>query len=107
MSTVGEAVKMMNDVHLHPAGFHLFYVRDDLILENSGNAPHHLMRQTYDWRYEEPDKENYTVTLSAGDMKFIGNAIEVYERACFTRHLEPALKRMIEKLGKPEKGDET
>lgn len=106
MSTVGEAVKMMNDEHLHPAGFHLFYVRDDLIAEHSGDAPHHLMSQTYDWRYEGPDKESYTVTLSADDMKYIGNAMEVYQTAYFTRHLAPALKRMIEKLGDPEKEKE-
>lgn len=106
MSTVGEAVKMMNDVHLHPQGFHLFFVREDLLAEDSGDTPHHIMSQTYDWRFGKPDKEEYTVKLTAEDMEYLGKALEVYHEANFTRYLKPALERMIEKMGGAEKTDD-
>lgn len=104
MSTVGEAVEMLNETHLHPQGFHLFFVRDELIDDGSGDGdpPYTLMRQTYDWRFDRPDKPEYTVTLSAADMEYIGKAMEVYHEACYTRHLEPALRRLIKSLGECE-----
>jgi len=111
-TTVAEAIKMLNEKHCHPSGFHLFFVRDDLLKdlwdesECGRDATAHLMRQTYDWRYGKPDKAEYAVTLSAADMEVVGAAMEVYDRAVYTRHLEPRLERIIEKLGTGKLDDE-
>lgn len=103
MSTVREAVKMMNNVHLHPQGFHLFFVREDLLSENPSDVPHNIMKQTYDWRFgKKPDKEQYTLTLSAADMEYLGNALEVYHEAIYTRYIEPDLENILGKLGGTE-----
>lgn len=104
-NTVGEAVDLLNEEHMHPNGFHLFYVREELIkkgwsgVQNTCNVAQHLMQQTYDWRYRQPDKPLYSVELTAADMEYIGCAMEVYNTAINTRYVEPVLKKMIEKLG--------
>jgi hypothetical protein len=104
-TTVAEAIKMLNEKHIHPSGFHLFFVRGELLKdlwdesECGRDAAAHLMHQTYDWRYGKPDKAEYTVTLSAADMEVVGAAMEVYHEAVFTRYLKPELERMIKKLG--------
>lgn len=99
MSTVGEVVKMMNEVHLHPQGFHLFFVSEKLIAEDLGDTPHHILSQTYDWRYGKPDKEEYTIKLTAADVEYLGKALEVYDEAIFTRYLKPEIECLMEKLG--------
>lgn len=105
-ATVKEAIEMLNEQHCHPNGFHLFFVRDELLKdlwdqkEIGGDAAAHLMRQTYDWKFHKPDREKYTVTLSAADMEVVAAAMEVYNRAVYTRYLEPALKNII--MGLPK-----
>lgn len=111
VTTIDEAIKMLNEKHCHPSGFHLFFVRDEPIKdlwdenEHGRDAMAHLMRQTYDWRFGRPEQKEYTVTLSAADMEVVGAAMEVYTRAAFTRYLEPELGRIMEKLAAGGLGD--
>ena len=108
MSTVREALDMLNET-LYPYGFYVAKVPlDGLEYEDlfggdgNGDAEHHLLSQTYDWRYHEPDKESYTVTLSAKDMRYIGRAMEIYHTVCFERYnkrFEEEIKRVISKMG--------
>lgn len=111
MSTVKEAIDMMNTQHCHPSGFHLTMVRQDLVPESAagekeGNTCHRLLKQTYDWRYHEPDKAEYTVKLTADDMKYIGRALEIYNQVVYEIHLKPALESMIKSMSENTKGCE-
>ena len=117
MSTVKEAITMLNET-LHPQGYHVGMVPlnmmcyDDMLGgDGYGDAEHNLIKQTYDFRYNKPDKENYTVTLSNKDMQYIGRAMELYHRVCFDRYekeMKEVFKRMITKMDDAfkEDGDE-
>jgi len=83
----------------NPQGFHLFYVRDELIGEGTGDTLHNLIKQTYDCRYREPPAETFTVTLTAEDVAVLGRALEVLNDAFVSRHLEPAILNMAVKIG--------
>lgn len=100
MSTVGEAIRLMNEKHCHPT-HHITMIRTELIPEEmvSINTPHTLMKQTFDWRYDftkKDAKEKYTVTLTKQDIEFLGNAIELYNQASFEYHIKPILERMVD-----------
>ena len=99
--TVGDAIRELNEKHCHEAGYHVCMHYMKLLPEELANtdAPHHLMKQTYDWRYGKPDRESYTVTLTGEDMEYIGNALEVYERAMFELHLKPHIEEICRKMG--------
>lgn len=99
MSTVKEAVDLMNEKHLHPQGFHLFYVSEELIGEGIGNTLHDLIRQTYDCRYRKPPAETFTVMLTANDVSVLSNALEILNSAYVSRYLEPDIRRIAEKMG--------
>jgi len=103
MSTVKEVVDLLNEQHVHPAGHHVTIVDQRFLPEKDvcDDAPHRLMRQTFDWRYQfvKPDKEEYTVKLSADDIRYIGNAIEIYNKILFELYVGPAFKRMVAKMG--------
>ena len=102
--TVKEAIDALNETHCHGAGFHVAMHNMEHCPEELANsdAMYHLMKQTYDWRYGKPEKEQYTVTLSGADMEYIGNALEIYNRVMFELHIEPALKRIITKMGEQQ-----
>lgn len=99
--TVKDAIRQLNDDYCHPAGMHLTMVRLDLTPEDlaSVETEHDLMQQTYDWRYRQPERERYYVVLSAKDMQYIGNALEIYGNIMSELHVEPKLKELIEKMG--------
>ena len=103
MSTVKEVVDLLNEQHIHPAGHHITIVDQRFLPEKnvSDDAPHRLMKQTFDWRYSfvKPDKEEYTVKLSADDVRYIGNAIEVYDKILFELHMKDKIVQMIRKMG--------
>lgn len=44
------------------------------------------------------DKAEYTLTLSADDVRYIGNAMEVYHRALYELYLKPQLEEMCKKM---------
>ena len=67
--------------------------------------PAHLMRQTYDWRFYKPEKEQYTVTLTAKEMEFLGHAIEVYDGVMFDLYLKPHLETALIKWAKEGKDE--
>lgn len=99
--TLGEVIKRLNDREFHPRGFHLFFVKDDLIrnlynndAEGKGYAGR-LMFQTYDWRNTDPDKAIYDVSIPAKDVGVLGDAIQVYSRAMCSRYLEPIMNEML------------
>ena len=99
-ATVGEAVRLLNEKHLHPT-HHLFFVSMDLLPEKMMELEtiHNVMKQTFDWRFGgKPDKAEYTLTLSADDMRYIGNAMEVYHQALYELYLEPHLEEMCKKM---------
>lgn len=110
VATVGDAVKLMNEKHCHPNGFHLFMVPENLIEDpwDEHGAVNHLMRQTYDWRYgsigsnKKKMKKEYNVKLTREDMEVIGSAMQVYQIAAYTRYLEPKLKEVVERLNVSE-----
>ena len=112
MSTVGEAIRMLNE-QTHKSNFHVSMTNMDLIPEGTNeenNTSHDLMQQTYDWRYagkikgrDLPDKDTvFHVDLTADNMAYIGRALEVYDRLHFEVHIEPALKNIIQKMGDVE-----
>lgn len=105
--TIKSIIKQLNDEHCHPAGYHLSMLRMDLMPEDLAgvNTEHDLMQQTYDWRYHPPDKESYMVELSAKDMRYIGNAMEIYSRVMSELHVEPKLKELIRKMGDMKDAD--
>lgn len=114
MNTVGEAIKELNDRHCHPNNFHIAMIEMDLLLEGTdeeNNTSHDLMKQTYDWRYagkikgqELPkDDDVFHVDLTAANMRYIGRALEVYDKLCFDLHMKPILERMITKMGADNK----
>ena len=99
-ATVGEAVRLLNEKHLHPS-HHLFFVRMDLLPEKmmALDTIHNVMKQSFDWRFGGvPDKAEYTLTLSADDMRYIGNALEVYHTAMFGLYLKPQLEAMCKAM---------
>lgn len=106
MSTVGEAIKALNDKHCHPNNFHVAMIAMDLLPEPTSaedNTMHDLLTQTYDWRYEKPgDDEVYHVSLNADNMRYIGRALEVYNRIIFELHMKPHLEEVIKKMGKED-----
>lgn len=111
MSTVREALDMLNET-LHKSEYHAEMVRMELMPEEMAfdNTPHDLMKQTYDWRYEDagitkPDKDEYTVKLTADNVRYIGRAIEVYEKFLSELWVKPALKRIVTKLGEVSNGE--
>ena len=99
--TVENVIKELNDRYCHAEGFHVAMIPMDHLPEEMSEVelPAHLLKQTYDWRYRKPDKEQYTVTLTAEDMEFLGHAIEVYDRIIFDLHMRPHLEEIIKKLG--------
>ena len=92
--TVRQAIDLLNERQCHPMGFHLAMVREDMLEktdmfggDSDGDTPHDLMAQTYDWRWGgQPKRGEYTVKLTAGNMRYIGRAIEVYERVLQDRY---------------------
>lgn len=112
MSTVGEAIKKLNEL-THEKNFHVTMVNMDLIPEGTNeenNTPYELMYQTYDWRYAGkvkghglPDKDTvFHVDLTADNMAYIGRALEVYNRLYFEVHMKPILDYMIKEKGDSE-----
>ena len=112
MSTVKEAIEQLNEKHCHPAGFHVAMHSMDLFPEEmtDNNAMYNLMTQTFDWRYEklgyEQAKVKYTVKLTKDDIKYIGNAMEVYNRVMFEMHIAPAIERMVKKIGEEQERED-
>ena len=113
MSTVREAVDALNEKHLHEAGFHLAMLRLDKLEytdmfggDSDGDAPHDLMAQTYDWRFGgQPDKEEYTVKLTASNMRYIGRALEIYNDALmdvYSERMKEELKAVINGMAKAQ-----
>jgi hypothetical protein len=109
MSTVREALNALN-TQIHDKNFHATMVNMDLVPEGTSeenNTPHDLMQQTYDWRYagkikghELPDDDTvFHVDLTTANLRFLGRAIEVYDRIHFEVHIEPALKQIVKKMG--------
>lgn len=99
-ATFGEAVRLLNEKHLHPT-HHLFFVSMDLLPEKMMEleTSYNVMKQTFDWRFGgTPDKPEYTLTLSADDMRYIGNALEVYHQALYELYIEPQLEEMCKKM---------
>ena len=94
--TVKDAIRQLNDDYCHPAGMHLTMVRLDLTPEDLASVE---TQQTYDWRYRQPERERYYVVLSAKDMQYIGNALEIYGNIMTELHVIPKLKELIEKMG--------
>lgn len=101
MITFGEAVEMLNEQHAHECGYHLSTLDITLFPKELAHSdtPHNLMKQTYDWRWYEPDKETYSVELSADDMRYIGYALEAYNKTMGELYIEPELKKLAESLG--------
>ena len=100
--TIGYAISELNKV-LHKKGAHVEVILDKLNPESmtSSDAPQHLMSQTFDWRYDfiKPEKDVYDVKLTVDDLRYIGNAMEVFSYFQAGRWIKPALERMITKLG--------
>lgn len=99
--TVKDVIRQLNDDNCHQAGMHLTMVRLDLLPQCLAYAQtaYNIIQQTYDWRYYPPERDEYVVELSAEDMKYIGNALEVYNGIMSELHVEPKLKELIEKMG--------
>lgn len=125
--TVRQAIDLMNERQCHPLGFHLAIVREDMLEkadmfggDSDGDTPHDLMAQTYDWRWGgQPKRGEYTVKLTAGNMRYIGRAIEVYERVLQDRyqkevldeiygkgHFEESIKKIVQSLSSKEVQEE-
>lgn len=126
--TVRQAIDLLNERQCHPMGFHLAMVREDMLEktdmfggDSDGDTPHDLMAQTYDWRWGGQSKRGeYTVKLTAGNMRYIGRAIEVYERVLNDRfqkevfdeiygkgHFEESIKKIVQSLSSKEVQDLT
>lgn len=123
MMTVRQAIDLLNERQCHPLGLHLAIVHEDMLEktdmfggDSDGDTPHDLMAQTYDWRFGgQPKAKEYTVKLTAGNMRYIGRAIEVYERVLQDRyqkevfdeiygkgHFEESIKKIVQSLGNKE-----
>lgn len=121
--TIRQAIDLLNERQCHPLGLHLALVREDMLEktdmfggDSDGDTPHDLMVQTYDWRWGGiPDAKEYTVKLTAGNMRYIGRAIEVYERVLQDRfekevideiygkgHFEESIKKIVQSLSSKE-----
>lgn len=100
VSTFGETVQMLNEKYAHPSGFHLSLLNTGLFPEElaDSDTPHELIKQTYDWRWSEPKEEEYTVRLSAENMRFVGNAIEAYVKTMNELYVEPHLEEIVRKM---------
>ena len=100
VSTFGETVQMLNEKYAHPSGFHLSLLDMGLFPEelSGSETPHELLAQTYDWRWDEPEKEEYNVKLSAENMRFVGNAIEAYRKMMNELYVEPHLEEIVRKM---------
>jgi hypothetical protein len=109
MSTVGEAIKALNE-QTHKKNFHVFMVNMDEVPEGTDeeeNTAHDLMQQTYDWRYAgkitghklPSDDTVFHVDLTAANMRYIGRALELYNRVHFDMRMKPILENMIQKMG--------
>ena len=100
VSTFGETVQMLNEKYAHPSGFHLSLLDMGLFPEelSGSETPHELLTQTYDWRWDEPEKEEYNVKLSAENMRFVGNAIEAYRKTMNELYVEPHLEEIVRKM---------
>ena len=100
--TVQDALDEINKA-LHLKGAHAEFVTDQYLTEEmcNSNTPHNLMSQSFDWRYDfvKPTKDEYTVKLTVDDIRYIGNAIEVYEKFLFGRFIKPSLNTIIKKMG--------
>ena len=121
--TVRQAIDLLNERQLHPLGLHLALVHEDMLEktdmfggDSDGDAPHDLMAQSYDWRFGgQPGAKEYTVKLTASNMRYIGRAIEVYERVLNDRfqkevfdeiygkgHFEESIKKIVQSLSSKE-----
>ena len=121
--TVRQAIDLLNERQLHPLGLHLALVHEDMLEktdmfggDSDGDTPHDLMAQTYDWRFGgQPGAKEYTVKLTASNMRYIGRAIEVYERVLNDRfqkevfdeiygkgHFEESIKKIVQSLSSKE-----
>lgn len=105
--TVKEIIDYLNGI-LHDRGFHVEYVSERYIPESmvQSETPHHLMSQTFDWRYPgldvedcRPSKDVYDVRLTVDDIRYIGNALEVFHAFLFGRYLKPGLENVISEMG--------
>lgn len=98
--TIKSIIKQLNDEHCHPAGYHLSMLRMDLMPEDLADVEtdHNFREQTYP-QYWNPEKDGFVVTLSDEDVKYISNALEVYNGIMSELHVEPKLKELIEKMG--------
>ena len=96
----GETIELLNDQYAHEEGFHLSTLNMSLFPEELcwSDTAHDLMAQTYDWRWNEPDKDEYTVVLSAENMRYIGNAIEAYQKTMSELYIEPKLRKIATSL---------
>lgn len=127
MMTVRQAIDLLNERQCHPLGLHLAIVHEDMLEktdmfggDSDGDTPHDLMAQTYDWRFGgQPKAKEYTVKLTAGNMRYIGRAIEVYERVLQDRyqkevfdeiygkgHFEESIKKIVQSFSSKEAQDD-
>lgn len=106
--TVERAIQQLNDQHCHKMGVHVCqhpmeYLPRELA---SSNTPYNLMRQTYDWRCDLPKKDTYTVTLTAEDVRFLANAVEIYDRVMSDLHIAPHLGAFMKMMDGNGNADE-
>lgn len=106
MVTVKDAIDMLNVV-LHPQGFHcdkieLEYLPKEMVDDDTLAV---VLRQSYDGRWFEPDKENYTLNLTADNMRYLWNAINVYNGLIYRLHLEPNIEKILMGMMNKEKMD--
>ena len=98
--TVKDVIRQLNDDNLHPDGMHLTMVRLDLVPEDLADVEteRNFREQTFP-QYWNPEKDGYGVTLSDEDVKYISNALEVYNGIMSELHVMPKIKELIEKMG--------
>lgn len=107
MATVKDAIDMLNEV-LHPQGFHCDKIETEYLPEEAAedNTMADVAKQSYDGRWYGPEKDAYTLHMTADNMRYLWNAINVYEGLIFRMHLKPNLEKIIAGLQKEAKEDD-
>lgn len=107
MATVKDALDMLNGV-LHPQGFHCDKIELEYLPEEmaNDNTVADVLRQSYDGRFYQPEKDSYTLLMTADNMRYLWNAINVYEGLIFRMYLKPNLEKIIAGLQKEAKEDD-
>ena len=106
MSTLGEVIDELNEKTCHPNHYHVALINMDLLPEPTSeedNTMHDLLKQTYDFRFDKPgDDDVFHVDLTADNMKYIGRALEVYNRIIFDLHKKQHIEDIIKGLSKSD-----